>query len=97
MHVISRKKLKEFYGGDSKAEKIFDNWYRKMKQINPTNLVELHQTFPQADLIGKCVVFDVGGNNYRVITKIYFEQQTVLIRFVLTHAEYDKNLWKTDC
>ncbi|PYV05641.1 MAG: hypothetical protein DMG10_04320 [Acidobacteria bacterium] len=39
----------------------------------------------------------IGGNKYRLITKIYYEDQTVLIRFVLTHTEYGGEKWKDDC
>jgi mRNA-degrading endonuclease HigB of HigAB toxin-antitoxin module len=42
-------------------------------------------------------IFNIAGNKYRLIAKIYYQQQTVLIRFVLTHAEYDREGWKHDC
>ena len=39
-------------------------------------------------------VFNIGGNDFRLITEIFYDDQTVLIRHVLTHAEYDKEDWK---
>ena len=39
-------------------------------------------------------VFNISGNRYRLVTEIYFEDQTILIRHLLTHAEYDKDDWK---
>lgn len=74
-----------------------DEFYVKVKRSSPINLAELRQTFPSADLVGDCIVFNVGGNKYRVIVHLDFEVQTVWIRFVLTHAEYDKDRWKADC
>jgi mRNA interferase HigB len=59
--------------------------------------VEVRQTFPHADWYRECTIFNIGGNKYRLIAKIYYEDQTVLIRFVLTHAEYDQEKWKDDC
>jgi mRNA interferase HigB len=57
----------------------------------------LRAAFPSADLLGDCIVFNVGGNNYRVIVHLDFSIQTVWIRFVLSHAEYDRDKWKDDC
>ena len=39
-------------------------------------------------------VFNVKGNNFRLITESFYEDQTILVRHVLTHAEYDKGNWK---
>ncbi len=97
MHVISRKRLKEFWESDKKAEIALDEWYRRVKKINPSDIAELRLVFPHADLVGSCIVFNVGGNKYRLITKMDFRRQTVFIRYVLSHKEYDKEKWKSDC
>lgn len=65
--------------------------------MSPQNLVELRVVFPQADIVGECTVFNVGGNKYRLITKVDFVRQMVYVRFVLTHREYDREKWKSDC
>jgi len=57
----------------------------------------MNEDFPSANVVGRCVVFDVGKNKYRVITKVFFREQTLLVRYVLTHKEYDENTWKLDC
>ena len=97
MHIISRKKLRDFWKENEHSEQPLDNWFRTIKRFSPQSLVELRQTFPNADLYGECLIFNVGGNKFRLITKIFFREQTVLVRFVLTHREYDKDAWKTDC
>ena len=97
MHIISRKRLREFWESDNQSQTPLDEWYRRMKKLRPTNLADLHSAFPHADLVGKCVVFNVGGNKYRLITKVDFLRQTVYIKYVLTHGEYDKDKWKVDC
>lgn len=61
------------------------------------SIVEVKQTYPHADAVGKCTVFNIKGNKYRLITKIDYRAQTVRIKRVLTHAEYDKEKWKKDC
>lgn len=97
MHIISRKKLRDFWKDNKNSEQSLDDWFRTLNKFNPKNLAELRQTFPNADLYGECLIFNVGGNKFRLITKIFFREQTVLVRFVLTHREYDKDAGKTDC
>jgi mRNA interferase HigB len=46
--------------------------------------------------VGNFIVFNIGGNNYRLITYPDYESQLIFVRAVLTHAEYDKETWKND-
>lgn len=97
MRIISRKALRDYWEVHPIAEEVLNDWFRKMKLISPQNLAELKRTFPSADIFGNCVVFNIGGNNYRVITHVNFRRNEVFIRYVLSHAAYDKDKWKTDC
>jgi mRNA interferase HigB len=97
MRIISRKALRTYWERHPVAEEVFDDWYRKIKRIDSMNLAELRHTFPSADVYGDCVVFNVGGNNYRVITHVDFRLGLLFIRYVLSHADYTKGRWKTDC
>ncbi len=97
MRIISKKKLRDYWTIHPVAEEVLDDWFRKLKRISSKNLAELKQMFPSADIFGCCVVFNVGGNNYRVITHVNFRRNEVFIRFVLSHAEYNKERRKTDC
>jgi mRNA interferase HigB len=97
MHVISRKSIREFCEAHADATESLDHWYRTTKKAEWKNLAELKKTFSSADLVGKCFVFNIGGNKYRLIAKIYFEDQVCLIRNILTHKDYDRGKWKADC
>jgi mRNA interferase HigB len=97
MRVISRKALRTYWEEHSEAEDVLSDWFRKIKRVKTSSIVELRETFPSADLVGDCVVFNVGGNNYRIIVHIDFDLQIVWVRFVLSHAEYSKERWKSDC
>jgi mRNA interferase HigB len=55
---------------------------------------ELRSVFPRADMVDDLIVFNIGGNKYRLMTSIHFNRQKVYIRDVLTHSEYNKNKWK---
>jgi len=97
MHVISLRKLREFWQQHPDAEEPLRRWYRISKKEQWNNLVETRREFQQADLAGVCTIFNIKGNAYRLISKIYYPNKTVLVRFVLTHAEYDRGRWKDDC
>ena len=97
MHVITKKRLQEFWNLHPESESALTKWHKVAKKANWANLVEAKEDFPHAELVGRCIVFNVGGNNYRLIVKAKFRSKTMFVRFVLTHAEYTKNKWKTDC
>jgi mRNA interferase HigB len=102
MHVISRKRLLEAaMRHGAKAAASLDSWYRIAKRARWESLTDVRQTYPHADgvIVRKgdqkrvYTVFNISGN-VRLITEIFYSDQTVLIRHMLTHAEYDKGSWK---
>jgi mRNA interferase HigB len=97
MHVITRARLIEFANQHPDTKTALDTWYRKIKRTNYENFNELRLMFPSADQVGKCTVFNVGGNKVRLITVIHYNRKKLYIRHVLTHTEYDLDKWKTGC
>ena len=97
MHIISRKALRDFWEKHPDSQAPLTRWFRVVKAGQFGSFPELRAVFPSADKVGKWVIFNIGGNKYRLITQIYYEDQTVLIRFVLTHADYNREKWKNDC
>ena len=61
------------------------------------SLADVRQTYPHADGVGRCTVFNIGGNKYRVVVRLEYQWQTIYVRWVLTHKEYDKGDWRSDC
>ena len=55
---------------------------------------EIRAVFPSADLVGKWIVFNIGGNKYRLISSVHFNRGKLYVRAVLTHREYDEEKWK---
>ncbi len=96
MHIISRKKLREFSEDHPEAREALDHWYNAARRANWRNFSDLRATFGSADQVGHFVVFNIGGNKYRLIVRIYFRDAVILIRHVLTHKEYDRGDWKTE-
>jgi len=96
MHVITKTVLKQFWEKHPNAEIGLRSWYKITGQSHWQHLNDVRQSFSHADLVGQLIVFNISGNHYRLITKIVFPKGRVYIRAVLTHAEYDKNIWKKD-
>lgn len=65
-----------------------------MRKARFANFVQLRQTFPHADVVGKFTVFDIGGNKVRLIAAVHYNRAKIYIRHVLTHEDYDKGKWK---
>lgn len=96
MRIITKRTLREFWERYSTAKVPLMLWYENISKQNFDNLVELRQVFSHADSVGNFTVFNIGGNKYRLITYINYQQQLVFIRNVLTHSEYDQENWKND-
>lgn len=96
MHIITHSRLKAFWQKHPNAQPGLHGWYTRTKEAHWGNFVELRQVFPSADQVGKFTVFNISGNNYRLIAFVDYEYQKVFIRHVLTHAEYDREEWKND-
>lgn len=90
MHVISKKALEAFWLKHPAATAPLEAWYRIVRSSNFENFAEIKRAFNSADYVSPYVVFDVGGNNFRVISVIHFNRQKLYVREVLTHAEYDR-------
>jgi mRNA interferase HigB len=95
MHVISRKALREFTLRHPDSKTALDTWFRIINKNSFKSFYALRQKFPSADKVGRLIVFNIGGNKYRLIVDIHFNRQKVYIHDVLTHAEYDKEKWKS--
>jgi mRNA interferase HigB len=92
MRIISNKVLRDFSGLHPQAAEAVQGWRKKLEMSSPQNFSELKQIFNSVDKVGNYYVFNIAGNHYRLIAAIHFNTQTVYIRAVLTHGEYD--LWK---
>jgi mRNA interferase HigB len=97
MKIISKRALAEFWKEHPEAKASLLNWYYIVKGSTWEDFSDIRKTFRRADIYRDCVIFDVGGNKYRLVVKIRYRIKCVFIRFVLTHSDYDKESWKEDC
>jgi mRNA interferase HigB len=97
MNVISRKRLEDFWQGHPDSKAPLKSWYNICRKARWENLDDVQEIYSHADLVGDCTVFNIGGNKYRLITKIRYRYQRIYVIHVLTHKDYDKGKWKDDC
>lgn len=91
MRVISRRPLREFAAKHPPAKAPLDAWYAEACQANWASFADVKARYGSADVVaGNRVIFNIGGNKYRLIAKLAYKSRTLYVRFVGTHAEYDK-------
>ena len=94
MHVITRRRLRDFSARYKEAETPLGVWYTIVSKTDFASFADLKLVFRSADKVGKFTVFDIGGNKFRLIAAIHYNRKKVYIRHVLTHAQYDRGNWK---
>lgn len=91
MRIIARSTLIEYYTLNPDSRTALEEWFQKTRQAKWTCFADVRRTFGSADSVGnQRYVFNIRGNNYRLVAVVKFTIQTVYIRFVGTHPEYDK-------
>lgn len=92
MRVISNKMLIDFAAQHRDAGVPLQIWRKLIEAGTYQGFAELKGTFGSADKVSDYIVFDIGGNKFRLVCAVHFNRQMVFIRHVFTHKEYDK--WK---
>ena len=92
MRIIAKKKLRDFWQArHADSEYPLKVWYQMFKYNSFATPAQIKQMFPSCSFVGNNrLVFNISGNKYRLVAFIRYDLQIVYIRFVGTHAEYDK-------
>ncbi len=92
MEILRRNKILKFMNsGDAKARKLFPAWLQDTDDAEWHNSSAVRARHPSADFLpGNRVIFNLGGNDYRIVTVINYERQLVLIRWVGYHKDYNR-------
>ena len=91
MRIISERTIRIYYEAHLEAKSALQDWAAKVKEASWQNLADMKQTFNSVDCVGnQHYVFNIKGNDFRLVAVVKFTVQFVLIRFIGTHAEYDK-------
>jgi mRNA interferase HigB len=101
VRVISKARLRQFWegAGHENAEGPLRAWYTHVskKTVAWRLWGDVKAEIGTASLVGNCVIFNVGGNKYRLVTRILYASHKVFILKVMTHREYDDGKWKEGC
>jgi mRNA interferase HigB len=91
MRVLSRKTLREFWINHSDSEGALKAWFSEAVSAQWKSPTDIKKEYPHASILPKNrVVFNIKGNTYRMVVKVNYDYGQIFIRFVGTHAEYDK-------
>lgn len=101
MRVISKARLRAFWENPKQqdSEGPLRAWHTHAtdKSVAWHSWADVKAEFGSASLVGSCVVFNIGGNKYRLVTRILYPSQKIFVLKVMTHLEYDGDKWKADC
>lgn len=91
MRVIAKRTLRNFWEKHADSEHQLKAWYNEAEQADWKSPNDIKQDYPSASILeDNRMVFNIKGNNYRLIVRINYKYGVVWIRFIGTHAEYDK-------
>lgn len=94
MRIVTHRTIVTFYKKHKDATTALQDWYSKTTEANWTCFADIKETFNTVDAVGnKRFLFNIKGNDYRLVAIVLFNIKMVYIRFIGTHKEYDK----TDC
>lgn len=90
MRIIAKKTLREFWELHPDAEESLLAWYREVEKEDWSKPSQVKDKYRSASFVGERVVFNIKGNDYRLIVWINYPYRIVYVRFIGTHTEYDK-------
>ena len=91
MRVISRKTLKDFWERHADSEQALKAWFHETRAARWKSFTDIKARHRTADALpGNRIVFNLKGNTYRLIVRLHYNTGIVFIRFVGTHAAYDR-------
>lgn len=99
MHVISLKQLRTFWRlpGHTDTESPLRAWYKNVLAVDWHHWAEVKRDYATASIVGDCVVFNIGGNKYRLIARVRYHAHRVYVLKIMTHDEYDRLAWVEEC
>ncbi|MEG3902873.1 type II toxin-antitoxin system HigB family toxin [Microcoleus sp. B4-C5] len=96
MHLISLRNLRNNAAKYPDVKNQIEIWKQTVNKAEWHNLEDVRKIYRDAEAVGNFTVFNIKGNDYRLIVGINYENQTVFYKYFLTHSDYDQEKWKND-
>jgi mRNA interferase HigB len=93
MDIVNVERIREFTSRNPRASTPMRRWETVVRESAWRTFQDVQATFNTADYVQGKVVFDVGGNKYRLVAVVDYQGQQVIVRAVMTHREYDRERW----
>ena len=91
MRVISKRTLREYWEKERRAEQPLKSWHAIAAKADWATPADVKVAYRRASIVGRDrVVFDIGGNRYRLVVRFDYAHKIAFVRFVGTHSEYDR-------
>lgn len=88
MHIISLKMLRGFWQKHPEAENVLREWHTIVEHTEFKDFDHIREFFNSADYVRPYTIFNIGGNNYRLVAAVHYNLKKVYVRRVMTHREY---------
>jgi len=92
MRLLGEPLVDEFKEGYRQSANVMDRWVAIVRAAKWKSFVDVKKTFNTADYVAPYVIFNIGGNKYRLLSVIDYKESVVIVRAVMRHKEYDR--WK---
>ena len=91
MRIFVKKTLRQYWEKHSETKQQLDSWYKIATKANWKNPHDIKSVYPKASIVSNNrVVFNILGNNYRLVVKFNYEFGWAYIRFIGTHKQYNQ-------
>jgi len=94
VNVIGKRGLFEKAARFADARSALQVWSDAADKAEWRNIEDVRKSFPATDMTGDLAIFNIRGNNYRLIVRMVFQYKRIYVKEFLTHAEYDKGRLK---
>ncbi len=97
MWIVTEKRLRQYWQIHADAEVTLREWIKVVNNVTWESFKETRETFGSADFHNEFTIFNVGGNNIRIIAKVEYSKHMVFIKYIFSQADYDRHANWCDC
>ena len=91
MRIIAKRTLRAYWEKEPRAEQSLKSWHAVAAKADWSSPADVKSAYVRASIVGRDrIVFDIGGNRYRLVVRFDYTHRIGFVRFVGTHAEYDR-------